>query len=334
MGLVYVIEDEPGLRDGLVEALGRLPGVQAYGFGLVQEAVSLLESHPPDLITMELNLPERCGLDMLGELDARGIAIPVVLISAYLEAYREHILERPDLVALAKPFDLNVLLQHVQQVLAPPPVVQEPSESTLGLLEYLKLSCLGGHTVEILVFSNDQPGDLIGRLVVLGGQFWSAQDSQGMGADAFLRLVCIPASEVSCHGLQRTTLMRNVYTAWDALITRALSLRDGSIANPQHGLMQNQPTFEFNPPGPFEPPQPLKCAPQDEGSGSLALQSEEAGVDTLDGQVQPTLNEFLVAASAAESEGACADALQHLECAMVLYPGHPEILLWALRLRG
>ena len=58
MGLVYVIENEPGLRDSLVEALGQMPGVQAYGFELLHHAVDVLESHPPDLILTELNLPE------------------------------------------------------------------------------------------------------------------------------------------------------------------------------------------------------------------------------------------------------------------------------------
>ncbi len=334
MGLAFVIEDEPGLRESLVEAIGRLPGVQAYGFALVQDAVDLLESHPPELVVTGLNLPERCGLDILGELEARGIEIPVVLISGYLEAYREHIPVRQGLVTLAKPFDLSVLLQHVQEAMAPPSVVEETIDSSFGLLEYLKLSCLGSHTVEILVSAGEASGDLIGRLVVLGGQLWSAQDAQGMGADAFLRLACIPASTVSCNALQRTTLMRNVYTAWDALIARATSLRDGSIANPQFGLNRNQPTFEFKPPGPFEPPRPLKCAPQQEGQGAITLQPEVWNADTLESQAQPTLNEFLAAASAAESEGACADALQHLERAMVIYPGHPEILLWVLRLRG
>ncbi len=334
MGLVYVIEDEPSLRDGLVEALGRLPGVQAHGLGLVQDAVDILEGHPPSLIVTELNLPERCGLDMLAELDARGMNVPVVLISGCLEAYRQYIPERAGLVALAKPFDLNVLLQHVQHVLAPPLAVEEPTDTAFGIMEYLKLSCLGDHTVEILVFSDNASEDLIGRLVVLGGQFWSAQDSQGMGADAFLRLACIPVGGVACNGLERTSLMRNVYTAWDALIARAVSLRDGSTANPQFGLNQGQPTFEFNPPGPFTPPEPLKCAPQDDAPGPLVMQSVEGNTNTLESGPQPTLADYLAAASAAEGAGAKAEALAHLERAMVIFPGHPEILLWALRLRG
>ena len=222
MGLVFVIEDEPELRDGLIEALGRLPGVQAYGFGMVQEAVDVLESHPPDLILTDLNLPERCGLDMLGELDARGLNPPVVLISGYLEAYREYIPERSGLVTLAKPFDLNVLLDHVQQVLGAASV-EAPEPSAFGLFEYLKLACLGAHTVEILVFSDAPTGDLVGRVVVLGGQLWSAQDSQGMGADAFLRLACLAGGGVACNALQRTALMRNIYQGWDSLVARAMT---------------------------------------------------------------------------------------------------------------
>ncbi|MDF1837434.1 MAG: response regulator [Planctomycetota bacterium] len=333
MGLVYVIEDEPGLRDGLIDALGRLPGVQALGFGLVQAAVDVLESHPPDLILTDLNLPERCGLDILGELDMRGLNPPVVLISGYLEAYREYIPERSGLVTLAKPFDLNVLLEHVQQVLgeAQP---ESQGASDCGLFEYLKLACLGAHTVEILVFSDPAGGELVGRVVVLGGQLWSVQDSQGMGADAFLRLACLTHGSVACNGLERTALMRNVYQAWDSLVSRAVALREGSATNPQFGLNPPGSEFHFTPPGPFEPPVPLNCAPPAPEPGALTLQQPEPEVGLLAHDAQPTLDDYLAAASAAEAGGATADAIHHLEQAMVYYPGHPEILLWVMRLKG
>jgi CheY-like chemotaxis protein len=333
MGLIYVIEDEPGLRQGLIEALGNMPGVQAYGFGMVQHAVDALDSHPPGLILTGLNLPERCGLDMLGELDARGLTPSIVLISGYLEEYREYIPDRPGLTVLARPFDLNVLLEHVQQVFTTPSAELAPA-NPFGLLEYLKLACLGAHTVEILVFAEGPSNDLIGRVVVLGGQLWSVQDPQGMGAEAFIRLACLPVGGVACNEIQRTALMRNVYQAWDSLVAAAVARRDGPASDPKSGLNPNEQAFEFHPPGPYEPPRPLECAPKSSGTGSLAMSYDEAGIGVLVPETPPALDDFLAAASAAEAGGASADAIQHLEGAMACYPGHPEILLWLLRLKG
>jgi CheY-like chemotaxis protein len=333
MGLIYVIEDEPVLRQGLIEALGNMPGVQTYGFGMVQDAVDALDGHPPDLILTGLNLPERCGLDMLGELDARGLTPSMVLISGYLEEYREYIPDRPGLTVLARPFDLNVLLEHVQQVFTTQSAEQPPAHS-FGLLEYLKLACLGAHTVEILVCAEGPSNDLIGRVVVLGGQLWSVQDPQGMGAEAFLRLACLPVGAVACNEIQRTALMRNVYQAWDSLVAAAVARRDGTASNLQFALNPNEPALGFHPPGPFEPPRPLKCAPQSSDTGSLATRYDEADIGVLAPETAPTLHDFLAAASAAEAGGASADAIQHLEGAMACYPGHPEILLWLLRLKG
>ncbi len=209
-----------------------------------------------------------------------------------------------------------------------------PEPSDFGMLEYLKLACLGAHTVEILVFAEGEQADLIGRVIVLGGQLWSAQDSQGMGADAFLRLACLPVGGVACNSLQRTALMRNIYAAWDSLVARAIALPDGSATTPQFGLTASVSSFEFNPPGPFEPPVPLNCAPRPVDEGGTFLQEAEQDVGVLSPDAQPTLDDFLAAASAAESGGAPADAIQHLERAMVFYPGHPEILLWILRLKA
>jgi hypothetical protein len=68
-------------------------------------------------------------------------------------------------------------------------------------------------------------------------------------------------------------------------------------------------------------------------TGGLAMQAAEPQVEVFSLDADPTLDDFLAAASAAESGGAPADAIQHLERAMAQYPGHPEILLWILRLR-
>ncbi|MCA9001429.1 MAG: response regulator [Planctomycetes bacterium] len=332
MGLVYVIDDESSLREGLLDALGRLEGVQALGFERTQQAVQALDSYPPDLVLTEIHLPERCGLDLLPELDARGLHPQVVLMSSHLEAYREYIPQREGLAVLAKPFDLEVLVAHALQVLPSQPVA-DGSAPSFGLVDYLKMACVGQHTAEILAFSAGDRRDLVGRVVVLGGTLWSAQDAQGMGADAFLRLTCQPLGEVSCHELQRTALMRNVYQDWQTLISRATRLNEGPATHPHMGTATPPESSNFRPPGPFVPPRPLNCAPAPVESGTLTLQGQEPEVPVLSADAEPTLDDYLAAASAAENGGALADAIQHLERAMVHYPGHPEILLWILRLK-
>ncbi len=260
MALVYVIEDDDSLREILVESLVQA-GLHTWGFASVDGAVEGLSQQVPDFLITDLDLGERSGLAMLEELDRHGLAIPTLLISGYLQEFGPHIPQRQGLELLAKPFDLQVLIEHVygvlqfipaevdavlEDVLEPGPMAQGfPSESEgaapFGLFDYLQLACVGGHTVEINVFDPSDASNLIGRVLVLGGELWSTQDAQGMGSDAFLRLASVSGLIVTCNAMLQTSLARNIHCAWDALLLRAATLQDDVQERMQRGFDGDTP---------------------------------------------------------------------------------------------
>ncbi|MCA9002869.1 MAG: response regulator, partial [Planctomycetes bacterium] len=141
MALVYVIEDDEPLREILAEALVTGIGAAVLAFGTVDEAVAAMEAYPPDMILSDLNLPGRSGLDVLEELDQRGLATPLVYLSGYLPTYLPHIPPRDNLVLLSKPFDLDDLLQHIYQTLSQASIeVPGAGAAPLGFLDYVQLS--------------------------------------------------------------------------------------------------------------------------------------------------------------------------------------------------
>lgn len=111
---LLLVEDNPSLADGLREAL------QDEGFAVnhvttAGAALAALRSDPPDLLVLDLGLPDRDGLQVLRELRSDGMRLPVLLLTA-----RDTIDDKVSGLDsgaddyLAKPFDMAELLARLR----------------------------------------------------------------------------------------------------------------------------------------------------------------------------------------------------------------------------
>ena len=80
---VLVVDDEPMLRNLLCRLL-RMEGYEVLEAEDGQAALDLVAREKPDLILLDVMLPARDGLDVLGDL-RRTSDIPVILVSALAE---------------------------------------------------------------------------------------------------------------------------------------------------------------------------------------------------------------------------------------------------------
>jgi DNA-binding NtrC family response regulator len=116
MPTVLGVDDEPAVRESLRRLLKReysIDTAESVDTALVAVGVSL-----PDLILLDVVMPERSGLDLLGELRELGLEIPVIVLTATntvavaVEAMK---LGATDFVT--KPFELESLRLKVAQIL-------------------------------------------------------------------------------------------------------------------------------------------------------------------------------------------------------------------------
>ena len=77
---VLVVDDEPMVRSLLVRLL-RMEGYAVIEAGDGQTALDLVASRQPDLVLLDVMLPGRDGLDVLGDLRQK-TDVPVILVSA------------------------------------------------------------------------------------------------------------------------------------------------------------------------------------------------------------------------------------------------------------
>jgi len=78
---ILVVEDTPAYAEALERTLA-LEGHRVLLAGRAAEALARARSEPPDLVVLDLGLPDRDGYHVLGELRARGFEGPVLILSA------------------------------------------------------------------------------------------------------------------------------------------------------------------------------------------------------------------------------------------------------------
>lgn len=80
---VLICDDNEPVRVTLARALRYKPGIEVIGeAGSAEELLEIIESLPADVILMDINLPGMTGVEGIAKLREKGIATPVISMSA------------------------------------------------------------------------------------------------------------------------------------------------------------------------------------------------------------------------------------------------------------
>ena len=116
MPTVLVVEDERDIREVLRRYLERA-GLSVLTTGTGAEAIRLLTSAPPDLVVLDLGLPDVDGTDVLREIQAAGRPPVLVLTARSTVDDRIHGLQLGADDYVTKPFSPAEVVLRVQAVL-------------------------------------------------------------------------------------------------------------------------------------------------------------------------------------------------------------------------
>ena len=112
---VLVVEDDMAIRELVADLL------TDEGYAVLQaengrQGLRLAREHAPSVIMVDQMLPEMTGLEVLERLHAQQTTrhIPVILVSGLAESLRatDHHADQ----VLSKPFDIDALLAHVENL--------------------------------------------------------------------------------------------------------------------------------------------------------------------------------------------------------------------------
>ena len=113
---ILVVDDDPGIQRAVGTNLGR-HGFQVRFAGAGAEALELVERWRPDLVLLDLGLPDMEGIDVIRSLRARS-SVPIVVLSVReSEPEKVRALDQGADDYLTKPFGVNELLARVRVAL-------------------------------------------------------------------------------------------------------------------------------------------------------------------------------------------------------------------------
>ncbi|MEI7953914.1 MAG: response regulator transcription factor [Verrucomicrobiota bacterium] len=91
---ILVVEDHPLFRAMLVQLIDQQPGMSVCGEASnISDALTIIEQQAPDAAIIDLTLTGSSGLELIKDLKARNIQLPVLVLSMHSERlYAERVL--------------------------------------------------------------------------------------------------------------------------------------------------------------------------------------------------------------------------------------------------
>ncbi len=83
---VLIADDHSRMRDGIRKMITRQPDMEVVGEAENgRTAVDLTESVCPDVLVLDIQMPEMDGIEVAGYLTQAGSAVHILILSAYME---------------------------------------------------------------------------------------------------------------------------------------------------------------------------------------------------------------------------------------------------------
>ena len=134
--MIYLLEDDDSIRKLVLYGLDS-QGFQAKGFALPSEFWRAMDAEMPELVLLDIMLPEEDGLSILRKLRARPATkrLPIIMLTAKNSEYDRVIgLDHGADDFVSKPFSMLELIARIRAVLRRAEPAQASGDFTLGLL--------------------------------------------------------------------------------------------------------------------------------------------------------------------------------------------------------
>jgi len=117
---VLVVDDHPVFRAGLIVLLGQEPDLTVCAESNdAAQTLTILERLTPDLILMDMSLPDKSGLELLKDVRAMHPDIPVLVLSMHDETlYAERVIRAGGRGYIMKQAGPDKIIEAIRQVLS------------------------------------------------------------------------------------------------------------------------------------------------------------------------------------------------------------------------
>ena len=236
MPTILIIDDEPSLVSSLAFALEE-EGYQAFSAGTGEAGLQAASELLPDLVLLDLRLPDQSGLDVLSALQRQNGQPQVIMISAHGDtraAVKAVKLGAADY--LTKPFDLDDLLHTVRTALERSRMASE--------IEFHRRSALGDSGLVGQSEAMRELADTITRVAASGTTRILLLGESGTGKALVARAIHAgsarragPFIEINCASLPEQLIESELFGAEKGAYTGAHQRRVGLVTLADKGTL-------------------------------------------------------------------------------------------------
>ena len=122
MSKIILIADDYDDARGYMVLLIKSYGYEVFEARNGKEAIELAKKHHPDLILMDISMPEMDGLQatqIIRKSNAEIAKVPIIAITAFDDSYKEKVLKAGCNQLIAKPVDFHILESVINKYLLP-----------------------------------------------------------------------------------------------------------------------------------------------------------------------------------------------------------------------
>lgn len=81
---VIIADDHAIVRQGIMHVLEEIPGLEVIANASDgQEVLDLMEQHEPNLLVLDISMPNKTGLEVAKELRGKGSEVPILILSMH-----------------------------------------------------------------------------------------------------------------------------------------------------------------------------------------------------------------------------------------------------------
>jgi len=114
---ILIIDNDPDLV-AVLRARILSEGYNCLGASSGAQGLALYESHHPDLVITDLNMPAGDGVDLIRRLRSRSDT-PIIVITGFRDAFDRELSRFEQIVTLRKPFETRALVSLIRDTLGP-----------------------------------------------------------------------------------------------------------------------------------------------------------------------------------------------------------------------
>jgi DNA-binding NarL/FixJ family response regulator len=116
---VLIVDGQPVMRFGLIHLIASEPDLMVSGEAdTAAQALNLISARPPDLVLLDIALPDRSGLELLKDIHVFHPGLPTLVFSVHDESiYAERVLRAGGRGYVMKQESSHEVLRAIRQVL-------------------------------------------------------------------------------------------------------------------------------------------------------------------------------------------------------------------------